>query len=123
MGLAHDLFVPLGPRRVGLVAADAGRVAAPVDIVLPGIAGVRFTRAMAGFAGQALVLVLRQFLVFIPVALLAGLLSGVNPGTRCQFRQRGPTIPPIFPERRRGQEVTSDRIGRHNPDRQQEDPE
>src|SRR5208283_4136465 len=58
MVLAHDLFVPFRPRRIGFVAPEARRVTAPLYIVLPGILRVRFARAMTRLTGKALVLML-----------------------------------------------------------------
>jgi len=124
MILAHDLFVPLRPRWIGLVAPDAGRKTAPVDIVLPGIASVRLAWAVARLAGQARVLVLGQHLILIGMALLTCLLARVNPVPRRQLRQRRPPVPPtILPKGRRRQEVAGNRIKHHNPDYEQQDPE
>jgi hypothetical protein len=99
MGFHGYLFVPLGPRRIGLVTAQTNPETALVDIVLSRVVRMVLPGAMATFAGKSLMLELGQLLNLRGMAFVAGFLSGKNRVSCGQFRQSLPAIPAILAKR------------------------
>src|SRR6266516_4116106 len=109
MRLAHDLFMPFRPGRVGLVTSHAMAVIQYLQFYV-GVIHMRLARAVTALAGYCLVFVFENLLNVVGVTLVTSLLSRKNWLALANFHQSVPAEPAILLERRRGQTEPRNRI-------------